>query len=270
MTTLKALSISQSANTMLAENHELIHVHSTFSHGLNLLVNERLIFIGDSNSPFGIQLSQNDMHQLSLVSKDTTVFYHNAKLYFRNLLKPITVELADCPLYAWTMPTFSQDSASLEKRLHLIRNITTPTGFDLSVDETLQIIKTELPDTESRVQWLLGRGRGLTPSGDDVLLGYLAIIRSLNMCVSATENILSDRLKIDTTTHVSYEYLRYALENKWSLRMVDFLESLHCTSDEAFTRQLISFLDYGHTSGCDTLLGIAWGLEEILNKEGNI
>ncbi len=91
---------------------------------------------------------------------------------------------------------------------------------------------------------LVGLGSGLTPSGDDFLVGYIA-----------SREFLGKRIPFEIdcsrTTKLSGHFLTNALGGKFSSAVIDFLKS----GD-------LSLLSFGKTSGVATALGILKGLEK--------
>ena len=105
---------------------------------------------------------------------------------------------------------------------------------------------------------LLGRGDGLTPSGDDVLAGWLvarhATQRPLAPIVDAVLTHAADR-----TTRLSATLLRRAAEGEAIRACRELLLSLRSGSGvEAARARLIGI---GHTSGAALALGISLALD---------
>lgn len=110
---------------------------------------------------------------------------------------------------------------------------------------------------------LVGVGVGLTPSGDDFLVGVLAA-----QCVLYNGNskeALKKALhrgigkKLDGTTEVSKEFLRYALENMFSEYILEGIEKIQKKEDVNDTLEKIA--ETGHSSGVDFLNGFFIGMK---------
>lgn len=120
--------------------------------------------------------------------------------------------------------------------------------------------------SEEAVLWLLGRGQGSTPAGDDMLLGALA---TGMQCGWGTG--LYDALKMlkprfpERTTFTSALYLDYALQGIFSSHILSFVRALSCGGDlPSLHIRMNRLLSHGASSGCDTLMGCAlmlsfWG-----------
>lgn len=160
------------------------------------------------------------------------------------------------------------------------------------------ILKNETASKDNKTNFeklicsLIGLGPGLTPSGDDFLTGILlafslkknvgtyietenqtdirknirtktdreiAIIKELDrkqqqICKVASENL-------DRTNDISKEYLLCAMENRFGELYHELQEQLYCgnVQQDIFRR----IIRTGHSSGLDTLNGLAIGLKMI-------
>ncbi|WP_336218396.1 DUF2877 domain-containing protein [Citrobacter amalonaticus] len=102
-------------------------------------------------------------------------------------------------------------------------------------------------------RWLIGRGPGLTPSGDDMLTGMLAVFVATGMPV---HRFLppADQLAL-LTTSVSCSYLNSARLGEFSTPVLRVMCDLQTGQDA--DRGLRRLLAVGHTSGADIVSGIA-------------
>jgi hypothetical protein len=110
---------------------------------------------------------------------------------------------------------------------------------------------------------LAGLGIGLTPSGDDFLLGtmlcaWLAHPAPKHYCASVSDAALS------RTTLLSGAYLRSAAGGECSSPWHLLLEALASGSDEELAAAARAVVAYGHTSGSDALAGFLFmGLRAV-------
>ncbi|TBL82847.1 DUF2877 domain-containing protein [Hafnia alvei] len=102
---------------------------------------------------------------------------------------------------------------------------------------------------------IIGLGPGLTPSGDDMLIGMMAILHATSLTALRPSLLPSDNLLIALTTSVSASYLYYAKRGYFSTTMHALLRRL-ARGSQATESSLESVLHHGHTSGADTLLGM--------------
>jgi uncharacterized protein DUF2877 len=110
---------------------------------------------------------------------------------------------------------------------------------------------------------LIGLGEGLTPAGDDCLVGALAVLRRFARPWLVSHPEIAAALSTavgDGTTIVGQEFILHALDGLFSevvLRLVT------ASSVEDVRRAAAQLLATGGTSGADTLQGMQLALEAI-------
>lgn len=111
------------------------------------------------------------------------------------------------------------------------------------------------------VKYLVGRGPGLTPAGDDMLVGYLSI---LTMFTPERARELSEALTVDSlsTTEVSLAYLMSATQGHFSSPIHDLYKAV--IEDGDLVEAIRRIIRIGHTSGKDMTYGIGLGLDYLL------
>jgi hypothetical protein len=115
---------------------------------------------------------------------------------------------------------------------------------------------------------LIGLGVGLTPSGDDFLVGLLAGLEAmshpLRACVATTIVEQSGR-----TTRIGAASLAHAARGAYAERLSDVIVALRPEYDDA-SRSLSTMIDramaFGATSGADTLAGLFAAIELSLAR----
>ena len=122
-------------------------------------------------------------------------------------------------------------------------------------------IDAALRGTASSIAYLLGRGLGLTPSGDDVLCGF-----GCGLCYlwrrgalgcdgwGAYTSMLLDMLP-GKTTAVSEAYLRAMCAGLANEDYIEMLASIDARGTFEIQDHFEKILAIGHTSGADSLLG---------------
>ena len=79
-------------------------------------------------------------------------------------------------------------------------------------------------DAEKVFDYWIGRGLGLTPTGDDVITGICAVLSALEgtdqTFIQQLKSYMMDRGR-DRTTQIAVEYLQYATENKFHSHLLD-------------------------------------------------
>lgn len=104
--------------------------------------------------------------------------------------------------------------------------------------------------------YFIGRGKGLTPSGDDLMLGLISMLKVVDK-----DNISKDLLLylkdngIKRTTDISLEYLKYACMGSVGKNIKNLCECL-TNSEYYIEKYLYKLSNKGHSSGVDTILGI--------------
>ncbi|MGC4098173.1 MAG: DUF2877 domain-containing protein [Nitrospira sp.] len=135
-----------------------------------------------------------------------------------------------------------------------------------AVPALLQATRNVQADTaKTSLRPLIGLGPGLTPSGDDFLVGYLAGLWSTtdnsplrDTILAALDRELSETAR--TTTDISCTYLRSAAQGHVSEPMAKLARRLKHANDIASVRTAAQVaLQVGHTSGTDGVLGLLLG-----------
>ncbi|MEJ8278932.1 DUF2877 domain-containing protein [Pseudonocardia spirodelae] len=116
--------------------------------------------------------------------------------------------------------------------------------------------------TPGAVAGLVGRGEGLTPLGDDVLCGWLALHRSA--AAPTPEVDAAVRAHLHRTTLLSAELLRCALRGEVVPQFAALVTALGTPAEPAAAAALAAV---GHTSGAAMLHGAALALS-ALHTEG--
>ena len=144
--------------------------------------------------------------------------------------------------------------------------------------EYVESLLAATPEQQSRVlvdacRGLIGCGPGLTPSGDDFLVGFLA---ANYLCRSALVKELR-QLKLDSyvatmarkqTTLVSAEMLACAVKGRFSETLYQALRALPGTANGSNQNGPVQrFLNWGSTSGTDTIVGLTLGLATITKRK---
>lgn len=113
-------------------------------------------------------------------------------------------------------------------------------------------------------QSLIGKGPGLTPSFDDILIGML-LVTFLNPKIDSHNlpNFFQGTPPLESlTTFISVNYLRFASEGIFSTPLQTLATAL--TQPVKLSQAVRLLLQVGHFSGADTLIGV-WlaGMDEI-------
>jgi hypothetical protein len=120
-------------------------------------------------------------------------------------------------------------------------------------------------------QKMIGLGPGVTPSGDDVLIGFLAGLYSTTgngqgrlAFIQAFGESLSS-LSIETN-EISRTYLYHAIHGRFSSSMIALLDAIKDGKEEQLVSAANNAMRVGHSSGKDSVTGLLMGLA-VWNKE---
>lgn len=261
------------------KNHSVGKVHSKFNHGLNVQFDDSLIYIGcmgTALSAFGLNIEEEKLKYIlcsasvddMVVNKgDRLVFYSVcgvANIYYKdaeevNLKLPgVKCSIKDIPgtrLYKYL------ESIELQE----FTGITPDEETGRYIDLLLNSDKTDLDVNSSIVKFFAGRGKGLTPSGDDILLGFTLALMVFGRFDTWIKTLKSGVTK-NSTTVISVAYTSALLQgyaSEYFIRLVKLIDGAETDVMEKTIREVRSF---GHTSGNDTLFGFLLGLK-FLTKQ---
>lgn len=264
-------------------------VHSIFANGFNIQMEDSLVFIGNAKNgllPFGIHLQEQDMLMaVSTVKNGEPVIWNTDTKSLKFSAFSISLKKGK---------QFKNELSQLKSKqafdagyerlcLHLAK-VKGPTGLDVDINQFLSkltsnglkqwqgaeaylimLIEVVMSNDgyliEKVLRYFLGRGKGLTPSGDDMIAGLLAFDSISHFISAPFYNRLSELLENEPiTTDVSREYLRYALRHEYSSTVTNLINLLAKENDSNFEKAFHDLLAVGHSSGLDTLFGILIGM----------
>lgn len=108
---------------------------------------------------------------------------------------------------------------------------------------------------------LLGRGPGLTPSGDDVLAGYLLAAGAFGVDARPVRAVVLSRASTATTA-LSARLLHHAVRGEGIAEVVDLV---HALGGGELKQTLARLLQVGHTSGAALATGVALAAGDTLS-----
>ena len=112
-------------------------------------------------------------------------------------------------------------------------------------------------DTDT-VARLVGAGDGLTPRGDDVLCGWLALHRAAGIPTPAVDEAI--RMSLQHTTLLSATLLDCAMKGEVIRQFAAYVTALGTTAEAVAERDLLAV---GHSTGAGLLEGAGWAAAEI-------
>jgi hypothetical protein len=112
------------------------------------------------------------------------------------------------------------------------------------------------------VQALVGLGEGLTPSGDDFLVGFLAVLHLTGFLPCRADSLVQAQFYECVrlgTSQLSGEFLRCALTGHFAEPLVMLVRALCAPEADAWPVHAATLATVGHSSGVDAMVGIALG-----------
>ncbi len=125
-------------------------------------------------------------------------------------------------------------------------------------------------DLEGATTMLRGLGRGLTPSGDDFLAGFLLGLHGLQQatCTDLGEERRRIHCSAITMNEFSAGLLRHAYQGRCHAPAKFLLETLFDGPTDRIAVATRRLAAVGASSGADLGVGIAWAIRLYLNKAG--
>jgi hypothetical protein len=292
MTIYNAVAVSDAL--ILPNDHTVGEIWSLHHDYVNIFIAQGIVTLfrsGSASVPFGIRVNISDSclnvgwtaHQpvsynrSSLVIGDITVTGLDNCSHFRS--KPVS-GLLRCEEEIARRLALLHDLCREADRpggiLTYLGDYVTPYGVNKPVTGGTEVrirqrlralVSGTLLDDEYQivegVSGLLGFGPGLTPSGDDFLLGFLGGLRCVcpDYCWSAAEkmawHMAHNAPKL--TTLLASEYIRYGVQEYYHQCLYELINAFSTGSDAALTDKAYRLLALGHQSGLDLLIGFVYG-----------
>lgn len=249
-------------------------IDSLFDHSFNIAFEEDLLNVASSRldcSSFGISLPELDFENLRMYvligdrairKEDRLTIYTSLGGVFEIKLSRLTnVDLkiipvqADATLIRTIIKTL--DEFSIEENTGLVIDAYTQKYLDALTAPFLS-----QDEFEAIVNFLIGRGKGLTPSGDDILLGYLMTFMLFDLPISS--ELLYSKEVLKKTTLVSANYLKMLGLGYISESFKRFNKAIQYRKIQHLRLSLSRITEIGASSGYDTLMGVKLALKRIL------
>ncbi|MGE7903387.1 DUF2877 domain-containing protein [Peribacillus sp. NPDC094092] len=281
---------------LLLKKHAKGAVHSTFQNGFNIKMGDSIIFIGNKKNgqiPFGIHINDEDAgFVVNQMMRHAPVYWEGESQSLHFPLSSIEISLVGGSEYSNRLVYKTTKSNHLENNLvcllETLLNNDNQCGLDVNIEHLIETFAGVAPAVNIEKQLLqlmdavfsrdsttitfsleffLGRGKGLTPSGDDLLIGLLSVDAIADFFSAdfrqALKSILLNNI---ITTDVSREFLLYALGNEYSSVVKEAAEAVFFSHSIEFEAKLFKLLSTGHSSGFDTAFGMFIGLLSLRRK----
>lgn len=253
--TIKAISLTENVKDWLNNSHQpkVLHVFDEVCNLINekreilSIVNEEI-----GNGPFSLVIEESVLFTKHIVV-DSKISIEDNQLKVGDL----TISFADAqvwnPLPRWS--ELRKNKKEIINRLRLLQiDIENESILQFSNSVSNAIINADIPTIKNTSSKLAGLGIGLTPAGDDFLMGamYAAwMIHPQEVAKEITEEIAN--VAVTLTTSLSGAWLRSAAKGEAGELWHEFFDTL--IKDENIYLPMSKILSVGETSGSDALSG---------------
>ncbi len=284
-------SVGQVAFDLLHGGHDGQVIGATFS-GLYLNFDHSVLFVSFDKfrSPLTLALG-NVPERLRSPSLGIPVRAEHGRLVFRSLRTVISV-----PRNAlWRCPAPPVHVAPLSERLdrleHMVQAMVAAKGdlgfapllypilghpvthclssaMTVNLEHLREVVdllkKRETSAVVRLLEKLVGRGRGLTPSGDDLIVGLLLVLnrwpgRLCSQADLAEMDHLLVRVAEEKTTTLAAHLIRCAARGESDERLVNAVDWLFANTPR-IDDCVVQLQSWGGSSGADSLVGMAVGI----------
>lgn len=263
-------------------------IHSVFNKVINIsdADNNQLYTIGCrsvDNAPNTLVINLNNLSEFNLFQNQPVSINHN-KLVINHQL---SVLFEQANLWRCELPEYISNHRVLEQSISLlterikqqgigggIKTITDReiTPFEQQMSAQLSLATRELinrladGDMAQVAPWAkgcIGLGIGLTPAGDDFLVGLCAALampgNPAQHCLPPLSQAISQ--SASQTNSISYMAISKAAQGLVRERIVDLLTAIVCGDKNDLIAKIDGVLKIGSTSGTDIAAGLLAGLE---------
>jgi hypothetical protein len=272
------------------------YVHSIF----NRTVNVQSLETGElytvacheiDNGPNTLVVQVDCFNRINLAINDH-VYVEKKVLHIANKLA-MTVDKA--ALWECVLPVYPQNVENLNRNLTKMRDYIdrhgisggmkksnhSPTAFEIELSRMLEertgSLLTELSNNRmsesiEKASKLIGLGPGLTPSGDDFLVGLFTVLNIQKSPNYSFKNFCKEVVKLakPLTNDISYMAMQKASIGKVRESIVSLVNSILYGTEEDLILSLNKVLKIGSSSGTDIALGIVAGLEANILAGGKV
>lgn len=245
-------------------------IHSVFERSFNVQVNNQLININNYRSylaAFGMYLPEEQFQQIMpYVEVGNLVKIRNRELMFYSTKGIKRLSLAEVTFVSLQVKEFyftATEQAKL-KAVLLKQNLIEKIGLPLEKQavEIFAMMKQPTPVWQQIIPYLIGRGKGLTPSGDDILVAYQAMLYAFNQ--PEAEHLATALKKQSlSTTDVSKAYIATATKGFVNSLIYQLLSDLK-KQEQQIEKDVKAVMKIGHSSGIDLCFGMLLALESII------
>lgn len=262
------------------------YIHSIFKNSFNLQAETKkqlvVVSIEQKNVvPNGIYVDQHSFKRLtSEIKINDLVWMDRHSLRFGFNILELTGQQYQTKLIETTKLL---DSNSVSLLLTSLEKVEKKTGYHESLSSVSvsgdpfliaidHLCSSQLIKQRQALQFLIGRGPGLTPSGDDMIVGHLAARFMNKKRDQVMETYLGTKLMTvnDLTTDVSLHYLLCSLDQRFNRSIIALISSLINDEPSNVQNNIQEILNTGHTSGADFLAGFTRSIKNFTHEKVRI
>ncbi len=267
---------------LLLENKRVGRVHSKFKNGINIQFEKTLVFIsyvGSQLTAFGLNIEKNKVKKIiNNVRIDDIVIFKENKLTFYNIYEIITINLKEVLSVNLKIPKINCEKKNIKSVILYnfleICELEKFIGMDLDnkAYKYIHLLKNSDKNNSDLnkeiISYFIGRGKGLTPSGDDILIGFTLTLLAFDEndykdnWIKDIENLIDSNL----TTDISVAYFKSLCNGYSSQQFIELINAIDFKDEENIYKIIKNISNFGHTSGRDTLYGFYLGLNFLINK----
>lgn len=263
----------------LKDSLQMGSIQTLFENSLNVQFPFGLVHVGQTGmvlSPFGCLINSKDYRQLYAQCRPgDLVRFKQGKLYFYTQKDVFKIELDTFEEVDLSIPKVELSTAALKD--NLLYQVFEEKFFSLSIETGLPLtgtikkglqaltesqVEKKILSDEKVIRLLIGRGIGLTPSGDDILIGY-TFARVLFQQADEWQEKIAWALKEKKTTAISEAYFAALLNGYINENFLSLVQLFTEKDQEKIQNKIQDLKRFGHTSGTDTLYGFALGLRYV-------
>lgn len=262
------------------KKYSLGKVHSKFNNGINIQFGNSLIYIsciGTPLSAFGLNIEEEKLKQILNSTKINDIVINKGdKLIFYTIYEIISVDYKDVEEVDLKLPKIKCSISEVPntKLYNYLENIKFEKVIGIELDDItrkyadllLSSNKSDLNINSVIIRFFSGRGKGLTPSGDDILTGFTIALMMFDKSIDWMKS-LELEINTKTTTMISVAYLKALLEGYTSEYFIQLVRLIDNEDINAIEETIIKVQSFGHTSGNDTLFGFFLGLKFLTNNQ---
>ena len=246
------------------------HVHSVFNTSFNVELGDALVHVGRDADAFSCTSITIPAGEMSLVlgglEPGQVVTVRNGYLRLYRPSDIVSIDLQGAEPVNCSVPALF-DTVSARWALSWLgeRRLRERSGLPPGT-ETMRALTGLREGASSKriadhVHYLCGRGLGLTPSGDDVLLGYACARSAFGQAAGLIDLLAKE--STGRTTPVSCSYVSAFSRGGVNPVYRDLLLAARDRDADAFGDAATSIEQIGSTSGVDALLGLSIGFSYV-------